>query len=585
MKPNMKIFDIMKQIIIALSAVIAAMMLASCNQELLDIPQKGVYAEEDFYKTDEDCLQAVAAIWTSIRGNTFWYKSYQVFNYPGDDLYKGSSGYKLDDAHTLMLGIYDDTHSDVKSVFQTLYQIVYRCNLITDNFEGKDSAIMKQACAEAKTIRSWCYLYLIQAWGNPPIIDHVLRTTADFAQPNASTEDLWKFVINSCDEAINSGSLPSKSNANDKTQVRTTKEFAMAVKGKAQVLSGDYSGAKTTLKAIIDSGKYELIPSEQLSELFWSVEGNHNCESLFEVNLVMTEENASKISANDHNFYTVPRIDRLPVTSGSWLSTYIDGNQYFQASYPFLKAMIEHEGTQSYRFKAWFWTYEDMQALGLKEMRGQRSSSTQKLIDGCVNGVSSELASDTKKDHTGEICGIWHRKMTPKPDDCFQSNMERNGIDRRYFRYAEVLLLYAEACAQLGETSGPGLDALNAVAKRAGAPLYDKLSMENLKTEKRFEMYGEMCRFFDLVRWGDAATVLADHWNTLPVFYGYKKGMSAADITPDGRNTFDVYEICFFDVKTFTGQGYGFKTGRDEHLPYPSKELSNNTAIVQNPGW
>ena len=191
----------MKKIIIAVSAVVAAMLAVSCSQSRLDIPQKGVVAESDFYQTDDDCIQAVAAIWTAIRGNTFWYNNYALTEYPGDNLYKGSSGYKLDDHHLLMLNIYDDTHSLVKKVFQALYQVVYRCNLVLDNFEGKDSAIMKQACAEAKAIRSWAYLELIQGWGNPPIIDHVLRTTEDFSQPNATTEALWKFVIDSCDEA------------------------------------------------------------------------------------------------------------------------------------------------------------------------------------------------------------------------------------------------------------------------------------------------------------------------------------------------------------------------------------------------
>jgi len=74
-------------------------------------------------------------------------------------------------------------------------------------------------------------------------------------------------------------------------------------------------------------------------------------------------------------------------------------------------------------------------------------------------------------------------------------------------RYAEVLLMYAEACAQTGD-DGSGLAALNKVQARVGAP-QTALTLQNVKDEKRFELSFENERFADLVRWGDAATVYA----------------------------------------------------------------------------
>jgi len=578
----------MKKNIIILVAALAAMLLASCNESRLDIPQKGVYAEEDFYKTDSDCEQAICAVYTDIR-TLFMYYHFCVTELPGDDCYKGASGYKMDDCHTLMLSVYDDTHGYIRREFQKFYSFVYRCNLVIENFAGDkaDTKVKKQCVAEALTLRSWSYIYLIQGWGNPPIVDHVLRTTEDFQQPNASKEDLWKFAIESLDEAINSGALESKDNAYDQTKVRVTKEFAMALKGKAQVLSGDYAGAKTTLKAVMDSKKYELIPSEDLADLFFSSEGDHNCESMFETNVNMTDENYKKVASSDNWYsYCAPRIDKLPIVKDSYLYQYKDGWQYFQPTYQFLKAMIDREGIYSYRFKAWFWTYEAMQEIGLGSLNDKRSKSTQKILDdNPADKPSINYTSDTKNDHCGEICGIWHRKLTMGPNEIFNGSANNDGVNRRYFRYAEVLLLYAEACAQLGETSGDGLDALNQITKRAGAPAYTTLNMENVKQEKRFEMWGEGTRFYDLVRWGDAPTVLADHYNTVPVFYGYKKGKSAADINEKGTNIFDVYEIRWFDIATFTGTKYAFRTGKDELYPYPGTEIANNKLLKQNPGW
>ena len=574
----------MKKAFIILCAAVAALTLASCDQSRLDIPQKGVYAEEDFYQTDDDCTQAIAAVYANLSGFLMYYTSVACF--PGDDVYVGNKGYEFNEQHTLELGNFDDTHSYPKTHFQKLYKIVYRCNLVIDNFKDGTSQVMKQAVAEAKTIRSWAYIYLIEAWGNPPIVDHVLRTNDEFQQANATTEDLWEFVITSLDEAISSGAMQTKSNAYDKTAVRPTTEFAMALKGKAQVKSGDYAGAKTTLKKIIDSGKYELIPSEQLADLFFTKEGNHNCESIFETNINMTNDNRKKIGSGDQWYaYSGPRVKNMSAKSGSYLTKFTQGWQTFIPTYPFLKAMIEHEGTQSYRFKAWFWTYEDMQDMGLNGFNDLRTAQTQKLLDeNPADQPSKNYSCDIKVDHSSEMCGIWRRKLTPLPDS-YIGDYNYDPMDRRYFRYAEVLLLYAEACAQLGETSGDGLKALNSIAERAGAPTYSTLTLDNVKTEKLFEMWMEGTRFYDLVRWGDAPTVLADHWNSIPIFYGYKEGKSRADIAPDGRNLFDVYEIRMFDLEAFTGQSYGFQVGKSEYMPYPAKELSNNRLLVQNPGW
>ena len=189
------------------------------------------------------------------------------------------------------------------------------------------------------------------------------------------------------------------------------------------------------------------------------------------------------------------------------------------------------------------------------------------------------------KDYCTATLGFWQRKFTMVPEDMYNKSYDYDKVNRRYFRYAEVLLLYAEACAQLGETSGKGLDALNSIARRAGAPTYDKLTMDNVKKEKWFEMWCEWTRFFDLVRWGDAEKELADHYKTLPVFFGYVPGKTGADLNEDGSNFDEVYNLRYFDVKAYTGVDYHFTKGKNELLPYPASEIANNPNLVQNPGY
>lgn len=547
-------------------------------------------SEDSFYQTDEDCYSALAGVYSAIQHpveSKFFTYLYTVLSQVSDEVYTCDAGYKVDDSHSFMFYSYDNTNKYIRAPYRSLFSIVYRCNLVIDNFKDGTSSIQKNAVAEAKVIRSWAYIYLTSMFNTPPIVDHVLKTNDEFRQPNSTPEALWEFIINSLDEAINSGALTSKSSVDDKTAVRATKEFAIALKGKAQVYSGDYSGAKATLSQVISSGKYALIPSEKLQDLFFSSEGNWNSEVIFQNNVNATSDNYKSVATSDQwGAYTVVRIDKFKIKQGSYLTEYGAGWNHYTPTEKFLKAFIANEGMNSYRFKAWLYSYEDLQDMGLVEFSTIRDATrTAYLAKTTMDVADKNCPYGYASDYCAETNGFWQRKLTMRPDDMFEKSYAYDKVGRRWMRYAEVLLLYAEACAQLGETSGDGLTALNSVAQRAGAPTYDKLSLANVKNEKWFEMWGEGTRFFDLVRWGDAESELSDHYSTLPVFFGYKEGKSGADIKPDGSNIFDVYEIRHFDVASYTGTAAKFTKNKNEHLPFPNTEIANNPELVQNPGY
>jgi hypothetical protein len=135
-----------------------------------------------------------------------------------------------------------------------------------------------------------------------------------------------------------------------------------------------------------------------------------------------------------------------------------------------------------------------------------------------------------------------------------------------YMRYAEVLLMYAEVQHILGD-DGTGLAALNEVRIRADLEPREGLTYDYIKNERRAELWAEGERYFDLVRWDDAATVLKDKGATLYAFYGYKPGTTEYDIrtSPGGPGWSDKYEL----------------------LPFPYVQFGANTNpdFEQNPGW
>ena len=577
----------MKRYIYIVAALFALM---ACNPARLDIPQKGVISEDDFYKTDEDCKEALAGVYSGILHSPekrLYTYLYTFLAELADEVYVCDAGYSVDQLHSYMFYTYDPTVSYLSRVYNDMFAVVYRSNLVIDHFSSGTSDTMRNAVAEAKVIRSWMYIYLVSMFNTPPIVDHVLKSNAEFRQPNSEPAKAWKWIIDTLDEAIDSGALDSKDNIDDKSKVRVTLEFALALKGKAQVYSGDYAGAKTTLDQVIESHLYDLIPGDQLGELFFTSKGNHNRESLFETNSVVDDTNYKTVTAADNwGAYTPVRVDKFKIREGSYLKGYDAGWNHYTPTDKFLRAIIANEGIHSNRFKAWMYSYEDLLDMGLVEFstlqdpnrRAYLASSSMAVPDkNCPYGYAADYCAETN--------GFWQRKFTVIPEDIVNKNYNYTKVNRRYFRYAEVLLLYAEACAQLNETTGKGLDCLNQIARRAGAPLYDVLSMSNVKKEKWFEMWGEMTRFFDLVRWGDAETELNDHYTTLPVFFGYKEGKSGADLNADGTNFDEVYNIRYFDLQAFTGVKYSFEKGKCEYFPFPASEISNNPELKQNPGW
>ena len=132
-------------------------------------------------------------------------------------------------------------------------------------------------------------------------------------------------------------------------------------------------------------------------------------------------------------------------------------------------------------------------------------------------------------------------------------------IDLKVMRYAEVLLLAAEAQLQAGN-SAKALDYINQIRIRAKEAPLTSVTLSDIKTEKRLELCNEAVRYQDLIRWGDAKSALADQGKQVPAFTG-------SDVQWNWQNT-----------------KYGFQD-KNMLLPIPLKELEINPSMKQNPGW
>ena len=213
-------------------------------------------------------------------------------------------------------------------------------------------------------------------------------------------------------------------------------------------------------------------------------------------------------------------------------------------------ALKAHDGENSIRFKETIKTYDDVVAMDFG------TTPDGKPVEFHVN---TPLFGHE---------GYFDMKYAYYDDGAVKA---RNGYayanNSILMRYAEVLLMYAEACAKTSD-DGSGLAALNKVQARVNAPLTE-LTLQNVKDEKRFELSFENERFADLVRWGDAATVYA--------------GKTRQKIPTCAEGW--VVEWHDYYSGAVRQKDYDFTPGKSEHYPYPLSELNVNPNIVQNPGY
>jgi hypothetical protein len=562
----------MKKIKILGIALVASLFAVSCSEELLEIPKKGVISYEAFYDGSEESAESAtlaayhASMYCVNMGTGFnpgpWCIApawFVLSNAPSDDIYFGS-GNPGDHVFGLEINEYrpsfSGTNDCINSNYGACYQAIYACNLVCDNFDPSTSSAIARNVAEARVLRAWLHLHLAIYWGTPPLIDHILDP-AD-RPGNSDRKELMNWIINELKEAAEY--LPSRKGKNDKDgAVRLTKEAALSFMGKAQVFAGDYAGAKTTLKRVIDSGNYDLVPGDQMMYMFHRA-GDGSPEKVFEFNYVNNVNAGQGFRHFQRNASCWWRdLKKLPDITISVIGWGGGGNP----SRSFVDAIMANE-PDSYRRKAWLISYEELIGDFTYSVGNELDTRTreERLMD-------PDLGLSTDK-YFGN-CGWFLFKYAPYRSDLITNSSTDCDNNTVIMRYAEVLLLYAEACAQTGDNSG--LTYLNMIQSRAGAPLSSSLTLDAVKKEKRFEMFMEGCRWADLVRWGDAASVLKDQGKEVPSFRdefvpGVKPHKAVLDLS-----------------EAYYNEEYGFKPNKNELMPFPFNEILKNESLVQNPGW
>lgn len=578
----------MKKLTISLIAVAFALGFASC-ESYLDIDQKGVVAQENFYKTPEDAQSAMTSAYYiagRFLSNTMWTSAgwndsplLSMWTYASDDIFVAGSD-KTDGqvGQEIQSFVHDANNALITGTYECYYMIINACNLVICNFDAESSnPTIRRCVAEARVLRAQIQLYLALGWGTAPIVDHILG--GNEKPGNAQSQEfVLQWIADECDAAINSGALTSKTGVNDKKgAVVITEEFAYAVKGKALISKKDYAGAKTALKKVIDSNKYELVDGKDMTSLN-HFSGRANKEVVFELNYLF-DASLNNYGRTQPNFRLLWnwRVDKMKAPTGAGTEVYNNGWGWCNPSKKFVDKLLEWDGMDSYRRKAWVKSYDevlyDMPYLSdaTKTTREQKETDDERGIN-----ASTGLYAH---------CGYFMWKRLFRQEDAVAESGDVGNWNTNVMRYAEVLLLYAEACASLdGDSDGSGLVQLQKVHDRANSKaVITKCDMPTVKTEKFLECWLDGTRFQDLVRWGDAEKELGDGGKYYPSYKDHFFDESKETKTATHQGYLDESDADWC-VKA-KGDAIGFKKNKNELFPFPFTELNVNPNLKQNQGY
>lgn len=489
--------------------------------DFLDTTQRGVTSQDDFYITDNDVLQGMYGIYDNLQSDNV--STFQFKNLLSDDAIGGGGG-RGDNTWGEQIDefTFGSSNNMIRTQFTRYYQIVYKANLLISKVPNPDTDVKKIAIAEAKALRAYAYFELTTLWGPVPLVTVPLNPS-EYAQPNATLTALWAQIETDLKDAI--AVLPVKSQFSAARKGEVTKGTAQAWLGKAYLYQKKYDEAASQFDAIISSGEYSLLADFAQVTRESSEFGS---ESLFEISF-------SK--------------DLSSVTECTWITAYCGPRS------PWFKG-----GTSGISETAWGWCEPDKSlwnafiAAGDVVRRKGTLMSEEELI---AMGGSFRVNGNLPYGSYGLIRlkhGAW---VAETPGEAYHTI---GGVNYRITRYADVLLMAAEA---YNRKSAPDDDKalayINQVRQRAQLPNLTSTGNQlfaDIKTERRLELAYEFVRYQDLIRWGDAPTVLANQGKSIP------KGDGTFYSFPDA----------------------GFKT-KNVLLPFPETEISVNPNITQNTGW
>ena len=413
---------------------------------------------------------------------------------------------------------------------------------------------------EAYFLRAYTHWFLFLNFRNIPLMKELPKSAKDY-KPQATPEETWDFIISDLKRAKEL--LPEKGFWKGESVGRVTKGSAIALLGKAYLYRSGierYYGNSTTtyyneaaaeFNELILSGKYRLVADYNDN---FKVATENNDESIFELQFLGDVTNTGfNPGLSNSGVWRDPR-GYLPPTNKNASSSVI--HDWVYNTFVNSKDASGHTDPRMFGTLIFDDTKPEINARTGDEVRIFDNKTFREYYGAKGFGVAKAQANKYKA-----ACrkGIDWTLTTRNPGNNFYMwNGRANGLNQIEIRYADVLLMYAEAVVN-GGTQGSlsALDAVNQVRARVGMPAVASVDMNVIENERILELTQEGHRFFDLLRWGKVVQRFRELEASDPNFKQYN-----------------------------TSPYLRFQENKNEWLPLPIDEVEGNPYIQRNnPGW
>ncbi|HEY0899300.1 MAG TPA: RagB/SusD family nutrient uptake outer membrane protein [Sphingobacteriaceae bacterium] len=480
----------------ALVLLAGAMLGVSCKKDFLDVDPQGQQPSQQFFQTQEDATKAVNAMYANLREwRQVAFAAIAIESMGSDDAEKGSTPGDAAFFNNFDNFTHTATEGQLNDFWTGQYQQINLTNQVLDNIPAiqMDESLKSRYLAEAKFLRAYAYFRLVRAFGGVPLRLQLPKDPSEYNIPRNSSEEVYAAIEKDLTEAA--AVLPASYGPADLG--RATKGAALALHAKVSMYQKKWQQVFDLTNQVTALG-YSLFPDY---EKLFRIQNENNTESVFEIQAA-----------------TLTAIDGA------------SNSQYSQV-----------QGVRGVTGGGWGFNVPTEDLANAYEAGDPRRDATI-IFRGETTPQGDAIPA------TGDNPRYNQKSYVPFTTPFRQNEGEEQNI--RVIRYADVLLMNAEAANELGNTAQAlaSLEQVRARARGGNAAILPRVTTTDqaalrqaIWRERRVELAMEFDRFFDVVRQGRGVEV-----------FGPK----------------------------------GFKAGKNELMPIPQTELDLSAGVLtQNPGY
>ena len=494
------------------TCAVLCLSIGACRDSFLEVKPRGTDLEANYYRNRQEAFNGLVAVYDVVgwQGGGYITKINSL-NAASDDHYAGGGGPNdITDLQVISNYTLSPAQGPQEELWRKGFSGVFRANILLQKLPEvpMDDQEKSRFAAEAKFLRAYFYFDLVRLFKNIPLFTAPVSTDAMYDVLQVPPGEIYAQIEQDLLEAIPGlpNTVPLSTEAG-----RATAGAARALLGKVYLQQEKFGPAAEQFSQVNgEPGGTSMYGYRLLDDfgMLFDVDNKFNSESIMEISFTNTSVGDwGCVSCTEGNLMNIMIGPRNYNPSSPDAPDYVSGWSFLPLTENLFEA-IHYD---------------------------PRNVHTVANLDSLEkNGIATY-----EKGHMNT--GYFLEKFAGREKDRWTGagSMELNFPQNMYeIRLADTYLLEAEALVRGGGNATRAAALLNAVRRRVGlGPT--SATLENIKRERRLELVGEGHRWFDLVRWGDAATALASR---------------------------------------------GFVAGRHEILPIPLLELEN-TKLEQSSEW